>query len=129
MLLLSLTQHGSPLPGGHLASLHFFSCVVDKNPVWLRNICAAAPAQSHGSNPAPANLCREPWLVLGWPLGMLWGHPCPCRAIRARGQEQTPRTNGWTDGRYGLGVDLLFYHLLFGLCSRSKVLEVRQGLN
>lgn len=36
------------------------------------------------------------------------GDPCPCRATQARGQEQTPRTNGWTDGHYGLGVDLMF---------------------
>lgn len=33
------------------------------------------------------------------------------------------------DGHHGIEVDLMFYHLLAGLRSRSKVLEVRQGLN
>lgn len=60
----------------------FFLAVVDKNPGWLRNIRAAAPTQSHGSNPAPANLCREERLVPGLAFGdaavgthRLAGHP------------------------------------------------------
>lgn len=129
VLLLSLTQHGSPLPGGHLASLHFFSCVVDKNLVWLRNICAAAPAQSHGSDPA-LQICAGNSSFF-W--DGLWGAATGDPRLSLQGnlgiRPEVNSSNKWTDGHYGLGVDLMFYHLLAGLCSRIQLLEVRQGLN
>jgi len=104
----------------------FFLLLLTKNPGWLRNLCAAAPARSHGSNPAPANLCQEGRLVPGWPSGMLLGGTHRL----AQGCEQVPVVDRRTDGLHRLVVDPMLYHLLVELCSRGReVLEVRQGLN
>lgn len=85
----------------------------------------------------PANLCWEWRLVLGWPLGMLLGGkgeaPIALQATWACGHEQALGIDrvmdGWVDGHHELQGDLMFYHLLVGLCGKSKVLEVHQGLN
>lgn len=101
MLLPSSSPGSKPstdllFPEGFQHVSIFFLAVVDKNPGWLRNIRAAVPAQSHGSNPAPANLCREGQLILGWPSGMLLegthhlaGHPRQASVVDRQ-------TDGWT---------------------------------